>query len=408
MVLPSRGLKNIGAQLMKKKTLVRLAVVAIASALVVPAGIVPATSAPADIKVGVITSQTGALKSYGDAYVAGLEWGLKYFTKGTMKVDGAKIVLTKKDDGVPAGGDPAAATAFFKDMVANGTKIVVGTASSAVGATLAPLAQQNKVLYISGPAKADAITSATNKYVFRSGNTSIQDFAPLAALPRLNGKRITILVEDNTFGLGNLLAAKAVLAPKGAVLTEIKASTTTTEFTPVAKQILDSNAAYVFIAWANPATAVTLLTTLKQQGVWKNSIPVTALAGVATYDFYGALLDGQNALLTNSYFPGVANTSVAAALASDYEKAGQTQDLFTPDGVNAAQMIIRAIKGNSGMNVDKAITNLEGYSFIGLKGQITVDATKHILVQPMYFVTLVKSGSHYTPKLLRVLQKVTA
>jgi branched-chain amino acid transport system substrate-binding protein len=147
---------------------------------------------------------------------------------------------------------------------------------------------------------------------------------------------------------------------------------------------------------------------LNQQGVWKNSIPVTALAGVATYDFYGALLDGQNALLTNSYFPGVANTAVSAALSSDYEKAGQTQDLFTPDGVNAAQMIIRAIKGNTGMNVDKAITNLEGYSFIGLKGQITVDATKHILVQPMYFVTLVKSGSHYTPKLLRVLQKVTA
>ncbi|MEY4151916.1 MAG: hypothetical protein RJB28_983, partial [Actinomycetota bacterium] len=156
MVLPSRGLKNIGAQLMKNKTFVRLAVVAIAAALVVPAGILPAiaaalvvpagilpaSSAPADIKVGVITTTSGGLKSYGDAYTDGLEWGLKYYTQGTMKVDGAKIVLTKKDDAA----DPTAATAAFKDMVANGTKIIVGTASSTVGLTLAPLAQQNKVL----------------------------------------------------------------------------------------------------------------------------------------------------------------------------------------------------------------------------------------------------------------------
>ena len=159
---------------MKNKTFVRLAVVAIAAALVVPAGILPASSAPADIKVGVITTTSGGLKSYGDAYTDGLEWGLKYYTQGTMAVNGAKIVLTKKDDAA----DPTAATAAFKDMVANGTKIIVGTASSTVGLTLAPLAQQNKVLYISGPAKNDAITSATNKYVFRSGNTSLQDLAP--------------------------------------------------------------------------------------------------------------------------------------------------------------------------------------------------------------------------------------
>ena len=404
MVLPSRGLKNIGAQLMKKKTLVRLAVVAIASALVVPAGIVPATSAPADIKVGVITATSGGLKSYGDAYTDGLEWGLKYYTQGTMAVNGAKIVLTKKDDA----GDPTAATAAFKDMVANGTKIIVGTASSTVGLTLAPLAQQNKVLYISGPAKNDGITSATNKYVFRSGNTSLQDLAPLAGLKGLSGKKVVLFVEDNAFGAGNIAAARAILGPKGATFEEIKVSTTATDFTPYAKKAVDAAGKYIFIAWSNAGTVLPMLTSLKQQGVYKTTTPVTGLAGVATYDFYGTLLDGANAVLTNSYYPGVVKTSAAAALASDFAKAGKSQDLFTECGVNAAQMIIRALKGNTSVNVDTAITNLEGFSFIGVKGQITVDATKHYLIQPMFLVALDKSGAHYVPRLVRIIQKVTA
>ena len=108
------------------------------------------------------------------------------------------------------------------------------------------------------------------------------------------------------------------------------------------------------------------------------------------------------------HFPGVVKTSAAAALASDFEKAGKTQDLFTECGVNAAQMIIRALKGNTSVNVDTAITNLEGFSFIGVKGQITVDATKHYLIQPMFLVALDKSGAHYVPRLVRIIQKVTA
>lgn len=388
----------------KNKNLVRLAVIAIAAALVVPVGTLPATSAPADIKVGVITSTSGGLKSYGDAYIDGLEWGLNYYTKGTMKVDGAKIVLSKKDDA----GDPTAATAAFKDMVANGTKIIVGTASSTIGLALAPLAQQNKVLYISGPAKNDAITSSANKYVFRSGNTSLQDLAPLAGLKGLSGKKVVLFVEDNAFGAGNIAAARAILTPKGATFEEIKVSTTATDFTPFAKKAADAAGKYIFIAWSNAGTVLPMLTSLKQQGVYKTTTPVTGLAGVATYDFYGTLLDGANAVLTNSYFPGVAKTSAAAAIAADFAKAGKTQDLFTECGVNAALMIIRAIKGNTSVSVDTAISNLEDYSFIGVKGQMTVDATKHYLIQPMFLVALDKNGAHYVPRLVRVIQRVTA
>ena len=376
-------------------------VAALAIALAAPDASAPANAAD-DIKIGVITTTSGGLKSYGDAYIDGLEWGLKYYTNGKNSVNGRKFVITKKDDGA----DAASATASFKDMVGNGTKIIVGTASSAVGGALAPLAAQNKVLYISGPAKADAITSAANKYVFRSGNTSLQDFAPLANIKPIKGKKVILFVEDNPFGLGNIYAAKAYLTAKGALFEEIKVPTATVDFTPFAKKAADIKGDYIFIAWSNAATSGAMFTSLIQQKAYATARPITGLAGVASYDIYGSLFEGANAILTNSYFPGVVKNKVASAIAADFAKAGKTQDLFTSVGVNAAQMIIKAVENNANLDVDKMITTLESLTFVGLTGLNKVNKTNHTLIQSMFLVKLTKVNGRYVPSLVSTLYNV--
>ncbi len=98
--------------MLKKSSIKTALVAALAIALVAPVSTAPANAAT-EIKIGVITSTSGGLKSYGDAYIDGLEWGLKYYTNGKNSVDGRKFVVTKKDDGA----DPASATASFKEMV---------------------------------------------------------------------------------------------------------------------------------------------------------------------------------------------------------------------------------------------------------------------------------------------------
>ena len=384
---------------MLKKSSIKTALVAVlAIALVAPVSSAPANAA-GEIKIGVITSTSGGLASYGDAYIDGLEWGLKYYTNGKNSVDGRKFVITKKDDGA----DPASATASFKEMVGNDTKIIVGTASSVVAGALVPLAMQNKVLYISGPAKSDAITSAATKYVFRSGNTSLQDVAPLANLKPIRGKKVVLFVEENAFGLGNSYAAKLYLASKGAIFEEIKVPTPTVDFTPFAKKAADAKGDYIFIAWSYAPTAGALFTSLKQQNVYSTARPITGLAGTASYDAYGYLLDGTNAILTNSYFPGVVKNKAAAALAADYAKAGKVQDLFTNNGVNAAQMIIKAVKGNATLDVEKMVTSLESFSAIGLTGSIKVNKANHTLIQSMFLVKLTKVGNKYQPSLVSTL-----
>jgi branched-chain amino acid transport system substrate-binding protein len=386
---------------MSKRSL--LATAAVAALAIIAPSMAPAQAAD-EIKIGVITSTSGPLKAYGDAYVDGLNWGLKYYTGGKMTINGQKLVLTVKDDAA----DPASATASFKDMVGNGTKVIVGTASSGVALTLAPLAQQNKVLYISGPAKNDAVTSSANKYVFRSGNTSTQDLAPLAGIKPISGRKVVLFVEDNAFGAGNILAAKALMGPKGATFQEIKVPTSTSDFTPFAKQAADAKGSYIFIAWSNALTAGAMLTALKQQGAFVKQRPITGLAGAATYNIYGALFEGTNAILTNSYFGGVGKSKAAEDLANSFVSAKKAQDLFTCTGADAAKMIVQALTGNPDQNIDTAIGKLEGYTWVGVKGLMKVNPSNHVLIQPMFLVSLKKTAAGYVPVLEKTISSVTA
>ena len=385
---------------MSKRSLTRFGIAVLSLAVLAPS-MAPAQAA-GEIKIGVITSTSGPLATYGVAYKDGFAWGLNYYTGGKMAINGQKLVVTSKDDGA----DPASATASFKEMVGNGTKVIVGTASSGVALTLAPLAQQNKILYISGPAKNDLVTSAANKYVFRSGNSSTQDLAPLAGIKPISGRKVVLFVEDNAFGAGNIAAAKALMGPKGAKFEEIKVPTTTSDFTPFAKKAADAAGTYIFIAWSNALTAGAMLTSLKVQGAFTKQRPVTGLAGADTYNIYGTLFEGTNAILTNSYFAGAANTGAASDLARWYADNKKTQDLFTSTGADAAKMVVMALTKNPDQNVDTMIKNLEGKSWVGVKGLMKVDAKTHLLIQPMFLVSLNKSGSAYVPKLLKTIASV--
>ena len=385
---------------MSKRSLTRLGVAVLSLAVLAPS-MAPAQAA-GEIKIGVITSTSGGLATFGTAYNEGLAWGLNYYTGGKMTVNGQKLVVTTKDDG----GDPASATASFKEMVGNGTKIIAGTASSAVALTLAPLAQKNKVLYISRPAKNDLVTSAANKYVFRSGNSSTQDLAPLAGIKPISGRKVVLFVEDNVFGAGNIAAARALMGPKGATFEEIKVPTSTSDFTPFAKKAADANGTYIFIAWSNALTSGAMLTALKVQGAFTKQRPITGLAGVASYNIYGTLFEGSNAILTSSYFAGAAKTGAASDLASWYAANKKTQDLFTSTGADAAKMIVMALTKNPTQNVDTMIKNLEGKSWVGVKGLMTIDSNTHLLIQPMFLVSLNKTSSGYVPGLLKTIASV--
>ena len=86
------------------------------------------TSATATVKVGIVYSRTGLLSAYGAEYIQGLRLGLEYATKGTNKVGGKRIELTRSTTAT----DPAKAVTAAKDLIGQGYKIIAGSTSSGV------------------------------------------------------------------------------------------------------------------------------------------------------------------------------------------------------------------------------------------------------------------------------------
>src|SRR5690606_32672811 len=191
----------------------RLFALVLAGGALAVAGCAPSggEEAAGSVKVGIIYSETGPLAAYGQQFKEGLEAGLDFATDGTGEVDGTQIEITYRDDA----GNPDTAVAAAKDLIGQDYKILGGTVVSGIAVAMAEQAEQNEILYISGPAAVDALTGV-NDYTFRSGRQSLQDVATAGAMLEEEGGKVVVLAQDNVFGQGNLAAVEAVLGGEGA------------------------------------------------------------------------------------------------------------------------------------------------------------------------------------------------
>ncbi|WP_221243486.1 substrate-binding domain-containing protein [Micrococcus sp. TA1] len=355
-----------------------------------------AAEAPESVDVGIVYSKTGPLAAYGEEYYAGLQAGIDYATDGTGTVGETKINLTYHDDG----GDPDKGVSIAKELIGKEYKILAGTTVSGIALKLAEQAEQNQILYISGPAATDAVTGI-NDYTFRSGRQSIQDVATAGQfVDDLKGSKVLVFGQDNAFGQGNVAAVEGVLGAEGAEVSDILVPEDVTEFTPFARQIVDAKPDLVFVAWAG-ANAGSMWQALEQQGAFEAAPIVTGLANKATYGAYGAA--GEKISFLSHYFPGAGQNEVEDFMMEHVEEQGAEPDLFTPDGFVAGQMIVQAIEEGGGTDVDSMVTALEGWEFGGPKGTTTVRADDHALVQDMYQAKLVQKGSEWTPELVETV-----
>ena len=381
-----------------------LAPAALAATALLLAGCAPSgdssdgeTGAP--VPVAIITSTSGPLAAYGEAYLNGFEAGLDYATGGTGTVDGRELDITYLDDA----GDADKAVTVAKDVIGQGTQIIAGTASSGIALALSEQAAQNQILYISGPAAADAITGV-NDYTFRSGRQTFQDVATAGTfIGDPAGQSVVVFAQDNAFGQGNAAGVQAVLGGQGATVSSVLVPEDATEFTPFAQQVLASGADLVFVAWAG-ASSGAMWQSLSQQGVFEQMTVVTGLGDISTYGAYGVASEDISFL--SHYFGGAAGTDAEAAMIAYLEANGHDADLFSPDGFTAAQMIVQAVR-EGGDTVDGMIAALEGYTFDGVKGSYTIRAEDHALIQPMFQARLVADGDSFAPELVEVVDAET-
>lgn len=343
------------------------------------------------IQIGIITSTSGALQTYGQQYLDGLSVGLAYATDGTNAVNGRPIEFVTSDDG----GDPEAAISQATTLVGEGVNIIAGTVVSGVATQLASFAAENNILYISGPAATDAITGV-NANTFRSGRQSYQDVATAASLIEGDTGTVLVFAQDTEFGAGNVAAVETVLGSQGYTVESLLVPAGETEFTGFADQINQAEPDLVFVAWAGE-TSGAMWQALNQQEVFDTAPVATGLGDMVTWPFYGEAATGISFL--NHYFAGAADNEVNNYLVENVE----APDLFTPDGFVAAQMIVQALTEGSADDVDSMIASLEGWTFDAPKGTQTVRASDHAMLQPMFTVSLVEAGDGFDAELIDTL-----
>ena len=166
------------------------------------------TSAEAAYKVGIIYSR-GPARRLRSRVPPGPAPGMRT-NQGTNR-----STATRSSDLVDDAGDPAKAVTAAKDLIGQGYKIIAGATSSGVGLQVAPIAAQNKVLFISGPAATDGITGV-NHYTFRSGRQTYQDVLAARRSSAGVGKKVIVFAQDYAFGQGNVAAVKRSLGGRGA------------------------------------------------------------------------------------------------------------------------------------------------------------------------------------------------
>ena len=358
----------------------RLKSLAFAAALAAAAGAAHAD----DLKIALIRGLTGPLQAYAKQTETGFMMGLEYATKGTMEVDGRKIVVINKDD---QGKPDVAKTALAEAYEDDGADIAVGTTSSAAAIAMLPVAEEHKKILIVEPAVADEITGAKwNRYIFRTARNSSQDAISNAVAIGKPGEHIATLAQDYAFGRDGVKAFKEALAKTGATLdAEEYAPMNTTDFTAPAQRLFDAlkdkpGRKIIWIIWAGGGDPLDKLADLDpgRYGIELSTGGNILPALVAYKRFPG--LEGAT-----YYYYGIPKNPVNDWLVAEHEKRfNAPPDFFTCGGFAAAMAVVAAVEKAKSTDTEKLISTMEGMSFETPKGKMIFRKEDHQALQSMY------------------------
>jgi branched-chain amino acid transport system substrate-binding protein len=337
-----------------------------------------------DLKIALIYGKTGPLQAYAEQTETGLRMGFEYATKGTMTVDGRKIVIITKDDQSKPDVSKALLAEAYQDDKAD---IAIGTTFSAAAIAGLPVAEENKKILIVEPAVADQITGDKwNRYIFRTARNSSQDAISNAVAIGKPGVMVATLAQDYAFGRDGVAAFKEALAKTGATLVDEEyAPTNTTDFTAVGQRLFDSlkdkpGRKIIWVIWAGAGNPLGKLQDMdpKRYGI-ELSTGGNILPALAAYKS----LPGMEG--ATYYYYDIPKNPVNDWLVAEHKKRfNAPPDFFTCGGFAAAMAVVTAVNKAESTDTEKLIAAMEGMEFDTPKGKMIFRKEDHQALQSMY------------------------
>lgn len=349
------------------------------------------------ITVGVVTDLSGALAIYGAHINRSVPIGFAYATGGEVgsgleqsyMVDDCEIRVIFKDD---QSNPELTATAGRELIEIEGADIIIGTVSSGATAGLQSLAIENDIILIAAPAAATDITGKDfNENTFRSSRQNYQDAMAICD-QFVNGDGYETFVQiapDYSFGYGGAAAYKDACTFEGGefISDDVFAPADTTDFTSFLEPLADTDADAFLVTWAGGG-----FVPLLQGAIDLGVVDADTVLGSPFVDnivmpaFFANAIGATSTILYHYTAP---DNPINDYLIEKAAEQGTFPDLFDADGMNAAIMVVEALKATNGAaDADSLRSALEGMEFDGPKGVINIRAEDHVAIQDMYIVKL--------------------
>jgi branched-chain amino acid transport system substrate-binding protein len=344
------------------------------------------------VTVGVMTDLSGGLQLYGAHIERSFPLGMEFVAgppvgTNVYMVDSCEIRLVWGDDQSNVGTADTVARGLIE---AAGAKILVGTVSSGVTAKLQEIAAEYNIVLIVAPAASNDITGANfAPNTFRTSRNNYQDASNLCQY--LAGQDYTLvqIAPDSSFGRATAATFRDACGFYGAVFVagDIFAPTSTTDFAPYAQQILGSGADACIVTWAG--TGVTsLFQALVDEGVTDQmEVTTSFIDNPSMAAVFGDMVGETGGIPYHYTSPD--NAINDWLVTETISRHVDPPDLFYADGMNAALLVIEALRATGGdPSAGALIPAMEGLEFDGPKGRISIRPEDHVAIQDMYIVTL--------------------
>ena len=197
------------------------------------------------------------------------------------------------------------------------------------------------------------------------------------------------IAPDYSFGYGGAAAYKDACTFYGGefVADDVFAPADTTDFTSFLQPLAGTDADAFLVTWAGGGF-VPLLQAAIDLGVVDDDTVLGSpfVDNVVMPAFFSNAIGSTSTILYHYTAP---DNAINDYLIEQAAAAGAIPDLFDADGMNAAIMVVEALRATGGAaDADSLRAALEGMSFEGPKGLIEIRAEDHVAIQDMYIVTL--------------------
>ena len=355
------------------------------------------------IKIGVLTSFSGALQDYGNQMYEGFMLGLEYATNGTMTVAGKKIeVVTADTTTTPDVAREQCEKLLDEEKV----DIVAGPASTSDALAILDLFLEFDKVIVIDPAAGDAIIGeGFNDHMFRTGRTSSMDAIAMAQVIKeiKEGATVATIAKDDSFGHSMIEPFNGYCEERGlTVVANEFCPGDTTDFSPYILRIKEAAPDYVYVVWsgANSPWPQLMEFDLAQYGI--NLI--TGAPEIASLKAMNYAVGMVGFCVYHWTLPrNEVNDWLVKRMNEEY---GRVPDLFTPGGMAVAMAIVAALEKTGGdASAAALIPAMEGMRFNSPTGERYFRAEDHQAIQPLYAMELeaIEGLDYPQPKLIKEL-----